>query len=397
LPIFPFLALGVGVLGTISSSVFLVLTLLGVRKFQRQAAADRREMEYAAEDTPPLVSILKPLHGLEPQLRENLESFFCQDYPKFEVLFAVDSADDPALAVARSVCDAYPRIHSEILVTGIGPWPNRPVYSFARMAEVARSSILVTSDSDVVVDRHYLLAVVAPLLRPKTGMVTCVYRGLNAGGFWSRLDAVGMSVEMTAGVLVANLLEGMKFGLGPTIVVRRDALNAIGGYPVLGEYGPNDFVIGNRIAECGFEVALSSHVIAHVAPPMTLRQMLKRHLRWAIGTRYSRPKGHLGSGLVYAVPYGIFGLIGGVLLHHAGLGLALFAWSILNRVVEALAVGWGITRDSDCLRNPWVYPIRDLFGFGVWVASYLGRAFQWRSGNYEFAEGGRMVARGSRI
>lgn len=391
------LILGLGALGTISSTVFLTLTLLGVRKFQRHAEADRRAMEQAAEDALPLVSVLKPLHGLEPQLRENLESFFRQDYPKFEVLFAVDSADDPALPLARSVCDAHPQIHSEILVTGIGPWPNRPVYSFARMAEVARSSILVTSDSDVLVDSRYLRAVVAPMLRPKTGMLTCVYRGLNAGGFWSRLDAVGMSVEMTAGVLVANLLEGMKFGLGPTIVVRRDALNAIGGYPVLGEYGPNDFVIGNRIAERGFDVVLSSHVISHVAPPMTLQQMVKRHLRWAIGTRYSRPKGHLGSGLVYAVPYGIFGLLGGVLLHHAGLGLALFAWSILNRMIEARAVGWGVTRDRDCLRNPWIYPIRDLFGFGVWAASYLGRAFQWRSGNYEFAEGGRMVARGSRI
>jgi ceramide glucosyltransferase len=391
------LLLGLGALGTISSTVFLVLTLLGVRKFHRQAQADRLEMQRAKQEPLPFVSILKPLHGLEPQLRENLESFFQQDYPKFEVLFAVDKPDDPALNVARSVCEAYPDIPSQILITGLGPWPNRPVYSFARMAEIARSSILVTSDSDVLVDSNYLRAVVAPMLREKTGMLTCVYRGLNAGGFWSRLDAVGMSVEMTAGVLVANLLEGMKFGLGPTIVVRRDALEAIGGYPVLGEYGPNDFVIGNRIAEHGFDVVLSSHVISHVAPPMTLLQMLKRHLRWAIGTRYSRPKGHLGSGLVYAVPYGIFAFIGGALLHHAVLGAALFAWAILNRMVEALVVGWGVTRDRDCLRNPWIYPVRDLFGFGVWVASYLGRAFQWRSGNYEFGEGGRMVARGSRV
>jgi ceramide glucosyltransferase len=393
------LILGLGVLGTVSSTVFLGLTLLGVRKFHEQARRDREEVARASTDKLPLVSILKPLHGLEPQLRQNLESFFRQDYPEYEVLFAVDSADDPALPVARSVCDAYPQIQSRILVTGRGPWPNRPVYSFAKMAEIARASILVTSDSDVLVGPGYLRAVVVPLLgNPrKTGMLTCVYRGVSAGGFWTLLDAVGMSVEMTAGVLVANLLEGMKFGLGPTIVVHREALEAIGGYPVLGEYGPNDFVIGNMIAERGYRVVLSSHVISHVAPPMTLRQMLQRHLRWAIGTRYSRPKGHFGSGLVYAVPFGIFGLIGGLLLHRPALGLGLLSWSILNRIIEALVVGWGVTRDIECLRKPWVYPIRDLLGFCVWVASYLGRGFRWRSGDYEFAEGGRMVVRGSRI
>jgi ceramide glucosyltransferase len=391
------LILGLGILGSASSTVFLGLTLLGVLKFHQQARRDREEIESTAPDALPAVSILKPLHGLEPQLAENLESFFQQDYPEYEVLFAVDSAEDAALPVARAASARYPHIHSRTLVTGHGPYPNRPVYSFACMAEIARTDILVTSDSDVMVDPSYLRAVVIPVVAGNTGMLTCVYRGVSAGGFWSLLDAVGMSIEMTAGVLVANLLEGMKFGLGPTIVVRRNALDAIGGYPVLGEYGPNDFVIGNMIAERGYRVVLSSHIISHLAPPMTLRQMLKRHLRWAIGTRYSRPKGHFFSGLVYAAPFGILALIGGVLVHRPALGIALFVWSILNRIVESLAVGWGVTRDPECLRRPWLYPIRDLLGFGVWVGSYLGRGFQWRSGNYEFAEGGRMAVRPTRV
>jgi ceramide glucosyltransferase len=391
------LILGLGVLGSTSSTVFLGLSLLGALKFHKQARRDRKEVESTPDDALPAVSILKPLHGLEPQLAENLESFFQQDYPEYEVLFAVDSAADAALPIARAVCDRYSHIHSQVLVTGHGPWPNRPVYSFARMAEIARTAILVTSDSDVIVDSGYLRAVVVPMLSGDTGMLTCVYRGVSAGGFWSLLDAVGMSVEMTAGVLVANLLEGMQFGLGPTIVVRRDALEAIGGYPALGDYGPNDFFIGNMIAGRGYKVVLSSNVISHLAPPMTLRQMLGRHLRWAIGTRYSRPWGHFGSGLVYATPFGILALIGGVLLHRPRLAVALFVWSVLNRILEALVVGWGVTRDRECLRRPWLFPIRDLLGFGVWVASYLGRGFNWRSGNYEFAEGGRMSARTSRV
>ena len=178
------------------------------------------------------------------------------------------------------------------------------------MTEIASYDILVTSDSDVEVQPDYLRQVVAPLLDPKIGMVTCVYRGKNAGGFWSGMDAIGMSVEMTAGVLVANLLEGMKFGLGPTIVVRKDSLAKIGGYQVLGEYFANDFVIGNFIEKAGYKVVLSDHVIDHVVPPMTFKRMWERQVRWAKSTRYSRPKGHFGTGLIFSVPIRDFGVSG---------------------------------------------------------------------------------------
>src|SRR5438067_1688639 len=154
-------------------------------------------------------------------------------------------------------------------------------------------------------------------------MVTCVYRGGNAGRFWSGLDAIGMSVEMTAGVLVANLLEGMKFGLGPTIAVRKDALLKIRGYRVVGDYFSNDFVIGNLIAKAGYDIVLSHHVIEHVVPPMTLQKMWDRQVRWAKGTRYSRPKGHFGTGLVFAVPFGIIGFIAAWGLGHPLLAAAL--------------------------------------------------------------------------
>jgi ceramide glucosyltransferase len=224
-------------------------------------------------------------------------------------------------------------------------------------------------------------------------MVTCVYRGLNTGGFWSGLDAIGMSVEMSAGVISANLLEGMKFGLGPTIAVRRDALKAIGGYEALGDYFSNDFVIGNFIAARGYTVVLSREIIAHVGPPMSVRRMWQRQLRWAAGTKHSRPKGHFGTVFTYALPWGIFGLIAGVMLNRPVIGAALFAWSILNRVTEALAIGWGVTRDRECLVRPWLYPIRDLLGFSLWVASYLSRRVRWRDGRFELIKGGRILVR----
>ena len=383
--------LTIAVVGTISSSVFLVLALIGAGTFRREAR--RQAAEAASLTTLPPVSVLKPVHGLETRLKENVESFFRQDYPDYEILFAADEEDDAALAVIREVCARYPKIRSRVLVTGRPPWPNPPSYSFARMAEVAAHEILVTSDSDVEVAPNYLREVVPPMLDPKTGMSTCLYRGKNAGGFWSALDAIGMSVEMTAGVLTANLLEGMKFGLGPTIVARKDSVEKIGGYRVLGDYFSNDFVIGNLIEKAGYRVVLSRHVIDHVVPPMTLRRMWERQVRWAKGTRYSRPKGHFGTGLVFAMPYGILGFAAAAALGWWEIGAWFLSVAIVNRLIEALAIGWGVVRDPVARRAPWLYPIRDLLGFCVWTASYLSKKAVWRDSRYELVDGGRIVLR----
>src|SRR5262249_49732633 len=151
--------------------------------------------------------------------------------------------------------------------------------------------------------------------------------------FWAGLTAIGMSVEMTAGVLVANLLEGMKFGLGPTIAVKREALNKIGGDRGAGEYFANDFVIGKMIDKNGYRVVLSGHAIDHVVSQKNFQKMWENQLRWAKSTRYSRPKGHFGSGLIFAMPYGLVGLAAGLALGMPGLGWGLLGAAVLNRVL----------------------------------------------------------------
>jgi ceramide glucosyltransferase len=379
----------VALVGTLSSAVFLGLALLGVLRFRSDA---RQQFSSIPEDARlPAVSVLKPVHGLEAQLKENIESFFRQDYPDYEIVFAADEANDAALEVVREVCARYPHIRSRVLVTGT-PWPNPVVYSFHCMAEAAAHDILVTTDSDVEVDPSYLREIVAPLLDPQVGMVTCVYRGKNAAGFFSGLTAIGMSVEMTAGVLVANLLEGMKFGLGPTTVVRKDSLASIGGYTALRDYIAYDFAIGNLIAKAGYRVVLSGHVIDHIVNQKSFRRMWQNQLRWAQTTRYSRPKGHFGSGLIFAMPYGILGLVSAGLLGHWGIGALLLGVAVLNRLAEAWMVGWMVVRDPKVRHAPWLYPLRDLLGFLVWFASYLNLRYVWRDSRFEL-KGTRIALR----
>jgi ceramide glucosyltransferase len=384
-----YIVLAVALMGTLSSAVFLGLAVLGVIQFRSDA---RKQLTSIPDDTHlPRVSVLKPVHGLEARLEENIESFFRQDYPDYEILFAADEADDPALDVVREVCARYPHIRSRVLVTG-APWPNPVVHAFHCMAEVAAHEILVTTDSDVEVDPRYLREIVPSMLDPEVGLVTCVYRGKNAAGVFSGLTAIGMSVEMTAGVLVANLFEGMKFGLGPTTVVRKDSLASIGGYTALRDYIAYDFAIGEMMAKAGYRVVLSGHVIDHVVNQESFQGMWQNQLRWAQTTRYSRPKGHFGSGLIFAMPYGILGFFAAAGLGHWGLGALLLGLAVLNRLVEAWVVGWMVVRDPQIRRAPWLYPLRDLLGFIVWFASYLKLRYVWRDSRFEL-RGTRIALR----
>jgi ceramide glucosyltransferase len=387
-----YILFAVALLGILASTIFLILALAGFLHFLGQARAAKKVVRQLRHFPP--VSVLKPVHGMEAQLRENIESFFHQDYPSYEILFAADAADDAALEVVREVSARYPQVPCRILVTGKPPWPNPPAYCFSRMMEVAANEILVTSDSDVQVAPNYLKEVVAPLLRPCVGMVTCVYRGKNAAGFWSSLTAIGMSVEMTAGVLIANLFEGMKFGLGPTIAVKKEAVKRIGGYEALGHYFANDFMIGQLTHKAGYRVVLSHHIIDHVVNQKNLRKMWENQMRWAKSTRYSRPKGHLGSGLMFAMPFGLLGLLAAALLGKPLLGLLLLAAATLNRVLESWLIGWGVVRDPVALKRFWLYPIRDLLGFVVWAASYTAARAVWRDSRYQL-QGDKIVLRKS--
>ena len=387
-----YIFLAVAIFGTITSTVVLVLAILGTVKFLRDGRRDRAKYEKLSANLPP-VSVLKPVHGNEARFKENIESFFRQDYPAFEILFAADEPDDSALPVIQEISARYPHIPCRVFVTGQPPWPNAPNYCFHRLTEHAAHDILVTSDSDVEVGRTYLRDVVPPLLDSKVGAVTVIFRGKSAGGVWGALDAIGQTVEFSAGVLIANLLEGMKFGLGPTIALRKDSIGKIGGYAAVREYLSNDFVVGNFIYKAGYQVILSDHVVDHVSPSMSFRKMWERQLRWAMGTRYSRPKGHIGTGLTFAVPFGILGLIAGYFSGHATLGLGLFAAALLNRMLECWIVGWVAAHDPVARTGVLLYPLRDLHGFIIWCASYVSKRSLWRDNNYELLKGGRLVAR----
>ena len=393
------LGLGVAVGGTVASTIALALALVAARGFRKRIERDDAALvaQGVEQDvhSAPRVTVLKPLHGGEPRLEENLESFFRQQYANFEIIFGCRSQDDAAVEVVRTLRERYPLVSATLVFSGEPRWPSAKVWSLEKMISRATGEVLVISDSDILVEEDFLSSVVTPFTDPKVGLVTCLYRGVPAPGVWSSLEALGMSVEMPSGVLTAEMLEGMRFALGAVMAVRREALVKIGGIRVAAEYYSDDFVLGARVAEEGYQVVLSTVRVGHVLAETSMRRSLGGQLRWMQSTRYSRPWGHLGTGLTFGTPFGLLGLATGFGMGWRWFGLALFAWSWLSRMWQSAYVGGQVIGDRRAWKLCWLYPVRDFLGFCLWVASYAGgSAFYWRGERYLFTPGGRIVAVG---
>jgi ceramide glucosyltransferase len=387
-----YVVLAIAVFGLITSSVFTGMTLAAVPRFLRERRAAEATLRERTGFTPAL-TLMKPLAGAEPDLERHLASFFEQDYPTYEILFCARQPDDAGLEIARRVAARYPSVPAKFFSTGEPPYINAKVASMELMEKSASHDILVISDSDVRVSPDYLRAVALPFADARVGGTCCPYRGIAAGGgLWARLEAVGMSVEMTAGVLVARMMEGMQFVLGPTMAFRREAIRAMGGFKVTADYCADDFVLGNETHKLGQAVVLSHHAIDHIVINLSLMASLKHQVRWMKSTRFSRPKGHFGTALTFSMPFGLLGLAAGLVMGHAWWGVVLLAWAVASREALSLAVGRMVVRDPSWFNLLVLYPVRDLMGFFFWAASYMGSRILWRGRVFQLLPGGKMRA-----
>jgi len=356
--------------------VYCVLTIVAAVRYH---AVRPPELRVTAP-----VSILKPLAGVDDGLEENLRSFFEQDYPDFEIWFAVRSRSDPAIAVVDRLQAAYPRIPSQLIVTGEPPYANAKVYSLDRMLAAARHDLLVMADSDIRVSCDMLRTIAAEFQDPKLGLATCPYRAVPGRSFWNTLEAIGLNTEFIGGVLVARMLDGMKFALGPTIAARRATLEGIGGFDAVKDFLAEDFVMGKLAAERGDGVILSSYVIEHRIGAQSLAANLKHRLRWNRSTRRSRPAGYVGQ--LFTIP----------------LPLALLLWivqpgwwplaaaTVLLRAVAGWATAGLVLRDPLTARLFWLVPLQDVISFAMWIGGFFGNTILWRGRKYYLRPDGRF-------
>lgn len=361
------------------SLVYCVLIMLAARRYLAAGVGSAQLRSF------PPISILKPLCGHDEGLEENIRSFFVQDYPEFEIIFGVHRLDDPAADPTERIINEYAgKVSARLIVTGESSIPNGKAYSLNRLVGEAQYDLLVMSDSDVRVRPDLLQHLACELQDTRVGLITCPYTAVAGKSVWSRLEAVGMNTELLGGVLVARMLEGMRFALGCTLAVRRSVLEAMGGFGYLQEYLAEDFVIGQRAAEMGHEVLLSSSVIEHRIGSQDMVHNLSHRLRWARSTRRSRPVGYWGQIFTYPLP------------------LALLVWAswpkawplvlltLLLRLGAAAATAAFILRDPLFFRQWWLLPLQDVLGFLVWMGGFLGDTIVWRDRKCTVLRDGRL-------
>jgi ceramide glucosyltransferase len=396
----------VGLFGLLTSSVYLGMVLVGAWRFRREAVRQDIRLGKLPEFLP-AISLFKPLHGDEAGLEANLRTFFEQDYlehvaraggatvedgvSRLEVLFCARSEADEGLEIARRVAAEYPEITTRFVTSG-APWAaNAKVCSLAAMAKVATHDLWAISDSDVRVTPDYLRRIVMPFADEQVGCATCLYRGVVIkGGLWSQLEAVGMTIEMSSGICADSLVEPVQFALGPTMVTRRARVEEVGGFESMADYCADDFVLGNWIAKNGHKVVLSGHAIDHMVLQGDFVDSMKHQVRWMKSTRFSRPKGHFGTGLTFGVPFGVMVWVGALMLGMPLLGWCALLGSVLGRSLQAFVVGKYVVREKRIWAAMVLFPLRDLIGALIWALSYASNRIQWRGEIYELVDGGRM-------
>ncbi len=314
------------------------------------------------------LSILKPVHGRDPQFYEAILSHANQDYPEFEILFGLTDPDDPALEDIERLQREFPQRPISVR-TVYSKAPNAKVGVLAELAEHARYPLLLVNDSDIVVEPGYLRAVTAPLEDPKIGMVTCLYRAA-ASSWASRAEALGIATEFAPSVLVARLLGMADFALGSTMVFRAEALREIGGFSVLAGYLADDYQLGRHIAGLGYRIEFAPVVVETDLGGESFAQTWRHQLRWSRTIRVSRPAGYYGYAVTHATLWSLVAFAG----HQWWAG----ALALTVRMIAGILVGAGILKDRRVATDFWLIPLRDLFGFAVWLAGVFGRHVEWR-------------------
>jgi ceramide glucosyltransferase len=372
----------IAVLGSLASISYYLMCLLAATRFLQERKTST--IPGVGETTPP-VSILKPLKGTDPGMYESFRSHCVQDYPKYEILFGINDPEDPAAEIVKRLRTEFPQLSIQLVVCPKDLGPNTKVSNLAQMFPIAQYQFIVVNDSDIRVEADYLRRVIRSLADPKIGMVTCLYSGIPASTLGSRLESLGISTDFSAGVLVAQQVEGgIHFGLGSTLALRRHDLVTIGGFPAFVDYLADDYEIGHRISQLGIQVKLSETVVETFLPAYSLREFLHHQLRWARSVRDSRPSGYLGLGLTFGLAWGLFAL--------ASAHAAVWSWTLLGvivamRIAVAAVVGSLVLGDRRVLRLLWLLPLRDLIATLLWVASFTGHTVAWRGVAFRLKDG----------
>jgi ceramide glucosyltransferase len=362
--------------------IYYVLALYSSWRFFAETDTSPSNTDF----TPP-ISNLKPIRGLDAEAYENFASYCRQDYPDYELLFAVGDGDEAVCEAIERLKREFPEQRIRLVRVSGHTAANDKVVKLARLVAEAENEVLVINDSDVRVRPDYLRSVVAPLRNPKVGAVTCLYVSTHEHTLIQKLQSVGMICDFYPGIFVARQLDGVKFALGPTIVTTRERIAGFGGFATIANRPADDLLVGRLVAEQGFTVELLPYAVETVADFNSLSQFFFKRLRWMTVMRHMRPWGHLGLIFTHGLAWS---LIAFALRPTPLVALLYLGGYLFMRVATIWLIGvWGMHQQSIWRKMPLI-PLWDAWALLIWLLSFGRRSIRWRDMEYRIS-GGMLV------
>lgn len=382
LPVMPIFVFSIwqcaGVLLGLAGLAYLLLAIRSTWHFRERAVIGAEPRKG--------VSVLKPVYGDGPDLYESLRSFCLQNYPTYEVIFGAHTPDDPAVAVVERLISEFPDRDLRLVVDGTLAGPNRKAANLANIAKVAKYDLIVLSDSDVRVDQNCIASMAAPFDDPAVGAVASIYKGWPTNDAPSRFGALYLNDWFVPSVVVDVDLRGIDFVFGAMSAVRREALDAIGGFEMLAGCLAEDFSMGRFVARRGWRVVLSPYACDTVVAEKTFADMFRHEVRWQRSERACRPLDQFMSVVTWPLPL----LLLLLLPQPSVIGIFILTAHIILRIALHFLV-----RRSFCIATPaepWIVPLRECVCFFAWAVGLFGNRIKWGQETFSISAYRKLMA-----
>lgn len=369
----------------IGGSVYGILCVIAVIRLRLRPASRYKQLP----ETWPPVTILKPVHGLEKNQRENLRSTCLQDYPEFQVVFSVQDPDDEAIPLLREIQSEFGIERVTVAVESFRPGTNGKINNMIGGLRHARHDVLVISDSDVLLKPDYVKTIVAPLSDPKIGCVCTLYKAAGADSWFEKMELLTLNADFMTNVLFAHVSGASKFCLGASAALHRSTLEKIGGLEDLSDYLVEDYEMGRRIWMLGKKIAIIPYFVDTIVDLKSPAQWWTHQVYWDQNTRAARPFAFFATVLIRSIP---FALLYAAVRMLDPIGLWVLAGAFLLRIATAAAIlKWGLN-DREGLRSIGLLLFRDMSSLATWLLAFTKRTTIWRGTSFVLTRDGRLVA-----
>lgn len=356
----------------IVSLIILALSaIIGRRNLKRMGLPVKTLKAY------PKITLLKPLKGLDDNLKENLQTFFELDYPDYEIIFGLQTSADPAAFVALELLGEYNHIRAKIIVEKREIGLNPKINNLHNMMQAARGSYILISDSNTQVQPDFLKRMMSGFVDPEVGLVTAAIRGTGENTIPAAMENLHLNTFVTPFVFIAETLSDIPIVIGKSILMPRQLLERLGGFEIFKNYLAEDYLLGRKVKQLGYQVRCVPVFVNNINRSWPWSQFINRHTRWAKIRRNMHLHYYLLETLSNPIPISAILML--LMLNQTG-----FYTLIITSIIK-IAHDYYISGKMNS-RQKWYFyllvPIKDLAISIFWLVPFFSDSVVWRENRF---------------